>query len=141
MTQNRDNARFYRSVFRRVLSVYDEVKSIQGTMSCAGFYAKLGSGAGSMGHSSRVVRVSDSDFICDVELAARRALAGDENELFYFQSVYIDKDERFDRDVRGTLSEERMKQLVHNVQAKVGKILSDRGIYPLQNYKKARDLR
>jgi hypothetical protein len=127
-------AKYWRSVFRRVMSRYDELKSVQGTFSCEAFYKRLENGAnGSI--APKVVRVLPEDFFADVEIAARRAL--DDREHQYFAAVYLDKQEGYD----DAANEYHGTALKHSVQEKVGKMLHARKIYPLQRYFRPKDLR
>jgi hypothetical protein len=89
--------------------------------------------AGKATFNSKLIKVLPSDFICDVELAARAALNREEHR--FFKLVYLDKDPDLTTDA--PLFAEMKRQ----VQEKVGKMLQTRGIHPIHKYMTTKDLR
>jgi hypothetical protein len=132
----RNKKELWRSVFRRVMSRYDEIKSVNGTQSCAGFYKSLareGSNGGKF--NPKVVVVTASDYICDVEITARRVLTPDEHR--FFKLVYLTKD----KEVSTLLKNGIFRELKRTVQEKVGLAFIAAKIHPFERYRKPRDLR
>jgi hypothetical protein len=131
---------FYRSVFRKVISYYDELKSCNGTMSCQGFYKSLqqeGTNGGK--HNPKVVRTNPSDLICDVEITARRVLT--KVEYKFFRLVYIKKDPEMCARLENKSPDNKYNNLKHTVQEKLGLAFKARGLHPLAKYLKPKDLR
>ena len=83
-----NKVQFWRSVFCDVIEEYQHIKSITGTLSAINYEVALdGSSGGS--RCSKVVRPSLSDFVCDVETAARRALSNNKQHLKFFLQYYV----------------------------------------------------
>lgn len=140
MQPTKNKQAYWRSVFRKVMSYYDELKSSTGTMSCQGFYKSLqleGTNGGK--HNPRVVRTSPSDLICDIEITARKVLT--KVEYKFFHRLYIKKDAPFVAQVEDKSPDNKHTKLKHQVQEKLGLAFKMRGIHPLAKYLKPRDLR
>lgn len=131
----RNKKELYRSVFRRVMSRYDEIKSVNGTQSCAGFYAGLAREGSGGGFNPKIVAPSASDYICDVEITARRVL--DKEEYRFFKLAYISKDE----EVTSLLKDGIFNKLKRAVQEKVGQGFISAKIHPFERYRKPKDTR
>lgn len=131
---------FFRGVFRKIMSTYDETKTSNGTLSCQGFYRSIaGESANKGAYNPLVVRATASDFICDVELTARRVLS--KEEYRFFKLLYLDKDKEIAELVVAKSPDNKFNGLKQTVQEKLGFAFDDRGIYPLSKYYKAKDLR
>jgi hypothetical protein len=139
MSSENNQSRFYRSVFRRCMSAYDEFRSVQGTNSCSAFYCNLGQTMGGAKNNSRVIPTIPSDFICEVEIKAKRALNG--AEYAYFKAVYLDKQSGYEVAAQDYLGEEKFTLLKHTVQEKVGKMLAATRVYPVEKYMRPVDMR
>jgi len=85
------------------------------------------------------VKVLPEEFFADVELAARRALSCGEWE--FFKNIYLDKNEKYEENARRRVTEEAHIKYKHRIQEKVGKILADKHIYPVERYFLPIDLR
>jgi hypothetical protein len=141
MEQPRRNKKeFWRSVFRKVMSYYDELKSSHGTNSCEGFYKALSrEGTNGGKFNPRVVRATPSDFICDLELAARRVLTKEEHR--FFKLVYLQKDAEIIGLLEDKSPDNKFNKLKHTVQEKMGLAFKARGMYPIAKYLRPKDLR
>lgn len=140
MEPKRNKKEFWRSVFRKTMAYYDELRASHGTNSCEGFYkglAREGTNGGK--HNPRVVRTSPSDFICDLELAARRVLS--KEEYRFFKLVYLDKDPEIIELLEDKSPDNKFNKLKQSVQEKMGLAFKVRGLYPVAKYHKPRDLR
>lgn len=132
--------KFWRSVFRRVMTKYDDLRSVQGTNSCTGFYKALEAGfSGGGGRCAGIVQVTPSDFIADVELACRRALS--EHEFYMFNLLYLEKSEEADAKATEFLGESEAMSMKHRLQEKVGVELFISRIYPVEKYMCSKDVR
>jgi len=116
-----------------MMSRYDEIKSVHGTNSCSAFYKGTVQAVGKSNFNNKLIKVLPSDFICDVELAARAALS--KEEYRFFKLVYLDKDQDLTTDAPLFADTKRA------VQEKVGRMLQTRGIYPIHRYLQTKDLR
>lgn len=110
--------RDYRRAFRKVMTHYDELRSMQGK----NFANRT---------TARVVNILPEDFFADVELSAKKALSVDEYRLF--KLVYIDKE--------CEASEAMLRDTKHTIQDKVGRMWQGLGIFPMDNYMKKVDCR
>ncbi len=106
----------YRAVFTEIHDRYLEVKSVVGTYSCGKFYANFGQAPGS-NRPQGVIEATPSDFIADVELAARSVLNPKQYENFQ----------------AGILTEDMMNR--------VGAAFISRRIHPLARYLRPKDIR
>lgn len=100
---------FYREAFVSVADHYNEIKLSGGNVSCEGFYRRLDPREGSPDSvsASPVIPISESDYIADVELAAKCAVP----------SINLMEDE---------ISDEQ--------QEKIGKEFMRRRIFPVGAY-------
>lgn len=130
--------KFWRSVFRRVFTRYDEFRSVQGTNSCEPFYKMLEHGFGN-GTNPKIIRVSPSDFIADVELAVKRAL--NQSEYLAFKKLYLDKDEQYEAEMIEMYGDEVNTRVKHRIQEKVGMELYAAKMFPPERYLKPKDIR
>jgi hypothetical protein len=138
MLQPRKNKReYWRMVFRKVMARYDEFVATNGTMSCSQFYKNIEGGGGGSGFNLRVVRVTPTDYICDVELAARRALTPPEHR--FFKLVYLTKDEEITK--LADSEDKKINQQKKAVQERVGLAFITAKLYPTARYFKPKDLR
>jgi hypothetical protein len=132
-------SKHYRGIFRQVMTKFDETRSVLGTNSCARFYKGLAQEGGRVETNPRVIRMLPEDFIADVELAAKRAL--NVHEYFYFKTVYLNKDDKFDKEFKDTVSEKAYSTMKRTIQEKLGEELQRSKIYPIETYMQSVDLR
>jgi len=129
--RRRNNKKYWRYVFRKVISRYEEVKETRGTVSAPNIYDAVGNySPGSLTFNPRVVRVNSSDFIADVELAAKRALENSPAELALFRAVYINGQQPSPSEEQSPFFQE----LKHSAQEKIGRYLRMAKIFPLSRY-------
>jgi hypothetical protein len=81
-----NRSQFYRA-FQQVLSIYQEKAQSSGTIPVMDYATNIGAGEADHTGSSSLVRPSVSDFLCDVEIAGRRALT--DSEFAYFKHFYL----------------------------------------------------
>jgi hypothetical protein len=114
--------RFWKSAFQTVIEQYQEIRAANEGAGALN-YEKLSNAGGfaTCTYNPRVVKPTLSDFVCDVEIAARTTL--DKAELKTFR----------DADDPQSVPEE--------IQMKLGKIFAAREIYPISNYFQTVDLR
>jgi hypothetical protein len=120
---------YYRRVFRVVLRRYHGLKEMVGTAACPPFYSGGGLD-GSMTFNPRKVVVLPVDFLCDVELAAKRVL--DRADYEFFRRVYIEGDEEFRQLQQKNIFTYRKRR--SRIQERTGCALHARKIYPIQKY-------
>lgn len=87
------------------------------------------------------VRVSTSDFVADVELAANRALIDFPPERRVFKRIYLDADDDFKAIFARRLGEEQFKVMDEEIQRRVGAEFIKSSIYPLRQYTAVEDVR
>lgn len=119
-----------------VVEMYLEQKRSHGSVGCMDYERAL-TATGGGGANPRIVRPTISDFICDVEIAARRALT--QSEYAVFQRLYVFQDW-----ATGELEAEEKHyglKVVHAIRTKVGELLISRSIYPASRYFRAKDTR
>lgn len=126
-----DQHQRWRSIFAAVIEEYQDLKSRVGhTVSFD--YEQIGMAAGGGGgRCTKIVAPNVSDFICDVELAARRVL--NPSEFGFFQHFYIGLADP------NTIPHKSALNMA--VMEKVGRILQARHIYPARQYFRPRDVR
>jgi hypothetical protein len=90
--------------------------------------------------NSRIVKVTPSDFVADVELVAKRVLQSP-TEYLFFDEVYVKQNEQFHQDLQKRLTEEQYLDLKHSVQEKVGAAFKACKLHPVERYFRAKDLR
>lgn len=140
MEPRRNKKEFWRSVFRKTMSYYDEIHSTVGSNSCAGFYKSLtNEGTNGGKYNPRIVRTNAVDFICDVELLARKTL--DKQEHRFFKLVYLQKDKEICDLLEDKSKTNKFNKLKHTVQEKLGLAFKTHGLYPVAKYMKPKDLR
>lgn len=86
------------------------------------------------------VSVSSSDYVCDVEMAASRALRDYPSEKQMCQRIYMNVDDTF-REVMSKKNKEAFEALTDQIEERVGQAFIDSGIYPLSKYTEQRDAR
>jgi hypothetical protein len=79
-----------------------------------------------------VVRVTSSDFICDVETSSRRGLTA--SELTFFQDVFIYEDVLAIGRMKHSFGSDRYNTMKKNLQIKLGQVFKDRGVFPVHEY-------
>jgi hypothetical protein len=100
--------------------------------------AKENSSRNLKGSYAGIVRVSDSDFICDVELSSKRELSASDHKLFVCAYLTPDKVEE------GFIviaDKEAYEQAKFRIQFKLGKMFIAKGIYPVGLYMRQVDSR
>lgn len=123
--KNLAERRYWREAFKSVIDYYHEGRR-QTALSCTGFYVGLQSEAGKATSKAKPTGPSESDFNCDVALAARRYLKAD--ELKYFVDYFIEQD--------GSTTTDKERNRV--VAEKLGRGFIERGIHPVDIYFKGR---
>jgi hypothetical protein len=118
--------------FNAVIPVWQETMAASGGLDAMN-YGKREGGFASNTACSAVVRPSKSDFVCDIEIAARRSL--EVAELRWFKKFY--------KDAYGQIDEvpEHMAELDLAMREKLGARLLRVKIAPLGRYFQARDVR
>jgi len=106
---------YYRKIFQLTVDLYRETRETASSASCAVFWERVGKNNG----VERVGRVapSSSDFVADMELAAKKVLSEEDYSLF----------------LSG-------KPISENLEAKVSRELTRRGIWPFKGYLQAKDV-
>lgn len=135
----RNKKEFYRAVFRKIMSYYDEIKSSHGTQSCEVIYQAIERGTTKIKYNPRVITTSPSDFICDVEITAEKTLT--EKEFSFFRLLYINKNSDVNDLTKDKSPDNKVIKLKHTIQEKLGLAFKVRGLYPLAKYLKPKDLR
>ena len=115
-----EERRRWRKIFREVIARYNATRSKYTHVSMESFYAGLQRDAPQSSDNPNIVAPSESDFICDVEIAARRGLR--ESEYEYFLDVYVN------------MIEMPKRNMNRRVAAKLGRLFLQRGIYPVDSY-------
>lgn len=107
----------WKESFDEVIDHYQSLKSSVGGVKGLD-YSRSGGG----GNSANMIVVSPSDFICDVELAARRALS---DKLYHkFVACYVDCVEEPDTEDRE----------IDAIRTNAGRIFTEKRIYPVAGY-------
>lgn len=143
----------YRHAFGAVISKFQEQLASSGTLGAMQYGKGSDAGKATYTGAMAVIKPSDSDFICDVELAARRVL--DKGELAVFNvkykscAVVVDdtepegSDECFEEHIFSYPEEKRVavRRLDNRIREKLGKQLIEVGLYPVEEYRKPVDAR
>lgn len=143
------------SAFRDTISLYQEKVQGSGLIGCMD-YATSGNQGGKATNTGRscFISASDSDFICDIEVAARRTLA--EAEMLYFKKYYVSgqvvvltdadvRDEGKDEFLEGHINKfpEPWRPVVavidRVIREKVGRVLIQSALHKYHNYGHGRD--
>lgn len=118
----------WREAFVATLDYYNEGRR-QATISYAGFYAGLGNIKGKSTSSARPSGPSESDFNCDLVIAARTTLTPD--QLEYFNTYYLLQDG----------STATKKELNRQISEKLGKEFVERQMWPTSLYFQGRNIK
>jgi hypothetical protein len=118
--------------FEKIVPFYQETRYNSGGLSAMN-YGKNDSGAATNTACSAVVRPSKSDFICDVEISAKRVL--DADELSYFLRNYRDGY----RQLEDVPAEDAELDLA--VREKLGRRFRDVRLTPVAGYFAPKDVR
>lgn len=126
------NKQYPQRVFESVLNRYRETKE-------AGY-------DGDMGQSHGIIRVSESDFICDVELAVEKTLDKElsisPNLKTFFLEFYLGTGNAERRKKLGEIvGTTAMKAARERLEILVGQEFLNREIYPFNRYREAIDVR
>ncbi len=115
----------WQRIFDTVIRKYIEVKMTHGTHKALN-YAHTSSGGG----NPYIVRPSLSDFICDVEIKARKALSA--SEWAMFSALYVEQ-----------TSDPLLcsNELPLGIKTKLGRAFDACHIYPINLYMRGKDLR
>jgi hypothetical protein len=118
--------------FEAIIPVWQETRFASGGLDAMNYSRNEGGSASNTACSS-VVRPSKSDFVCDVEISARRSLS--EKQLAYFNSYY--------RDGYGQLTEVSAECALLDLETRevLGARLLRVGIYPKGRYFRTTDVR
>jgi hypothetical protein len=103
-----------------------------------GFYATLSS---SVLSKCGKVQICPSDLICDVEMAANRALQDFTAERGAFRHIYLELDEAFKKEFSRSIGAENFKLMEEEIIRRVGTEFEDAGIYPIKKYRAVSDTR
>ena len=138
----KSKAKFYRSVFRRVMSRYEEYRlSDRYIYSSEQFYSSLAEeGVNGGKWNTRIVKVTPSDFMADVELSALRVLTAPIHRLL-FKEVYVRGNEEYLETLQKRMTEEVFLDLKHAVQEIAGAAFKACKLHPAERYFKPRDTR
>jgi hypothetical protein len=120
----------HKQIFESSMDHYMEVKKTHGSIQTLDYRHAAEKVDGN--RSSRLVTPDPSDFLCDVELAAKRALSQRPDLYSQFRAVYIDQIisvDEIDRDDLAIITEQ------------VARVLVEKRIYPLPAYFRPKDLR
>lgn len=130
MNKRQNKARYWRSVFRRIVCRYDDVRSTYAAWPAMDYESAI-DGYGQAA-TYRGIRPTPADFIADVELAAKRALTP--LEWVFFKNIYIDKNEGYKTILLEVWGEDKYTGFKHSVQEQVGRMLVQRKIHPFEHY-------
>jgi hypothetical protein len=111
----------WREAFTAVLAYFHEGRR-QATISYGGFYSNLGAQKGKSTSSARPSGPSESDFNCDLVIAARTTLTPE--QLEYFNTYYLAADG----------STATQKELNRNISERLGKVFIERQLWPTSLY-------
>lgn len=138
-----------RRAFESVICAYQEQTAASGAISAAEYGREAGAGKATHTGSGCIVKPGGSDFLCDVEICARRSL--NSGELAYFNTFYKTCDlvvepgnteclqqhiESFPDKYRAAVA-----SLDSKVRLKLGARLLEAGISPVSAYMSAEDVR
>lgn len=133
-------AKYFRSIFRRVFARYDELKSVEGTNSCAPFYHHLAHSDEAPGSGNPMsIKILTSDFIADIELTAKKTL--NTPEYKFFRDVYLNKTVDPEQLAADCLSNPSVLAMKCLVQEQLGKAFKAKHIYPVTKYFNGKELR
>lgn len=125
--------------FQNILQHYYECKASAGSVGRgSGIYTSL---SRSVGNTSGKVKVSASDLVADVELAANRALRDFPAEKKLFDRVYLQADEAFRTVFQSKLNKDTFDSLINEIETRVGQEFISAGIFPIKEYAATKDVR
>jgi len=118
---------YFRHVFQSTYQHYLEKRECNGTISCPHFYTTE-----IIPSAIILIKPTDSDFICDFEIASKRALP---RHLWKkFKGMYLDIDELIIRNEKRRHTLDKFLELEHTLETAVGKELLILEIYPIEDY-------
>jgi hypothetical protein len=120
--------RIWREAFTSVLQYFHEGRR-QATISYSGFYSGLGNIKGKSTSSARPSGPSESDFNCDLAIAARTTLRPD--DLEYFNTYYLLQDG----------STTTQKERNRKISETLGKEFIERQLWPTSLYFQGRNIK
>lgn len=124
----------FTQAFEAIIPAYQEARNRSGSgLQAMAYHQEVGAGSATYTRSTSTVRPCFSDFVADVELAARAALSP--SELRYFRIYYVENEGQIDE----VASKDRAIDAV--VRLKVGQKFLGRKIAPLTEYMKGVDVR
>lgn len=115
-----------RRVFKRVMLIYETIRSNEGAKSCDALYRALGRGGGARPAYSRKRVTTEADYVIDVDLAAKHALGPDSEEFAYYCLRFL----RGDEDAGGGLK----ARFLNSVAERVAQEIKRRGLHDLHHY-------
>lgn len=137
------------SAFERVVSRYQESRFSSGDLGAMAYGLGAEVGKATNTGSSSMITPSDSDFVCDVEIAAYRSLSY--TELDYFNHYYKSGNVVVEQGDEGLLnahldsypaeSREQVAEFDLRMRTKMGARLIQIGLYPTEFYMETVDVR
>lgn len=119
-TIQQNKANYYKKAFDAVIDHYHTLRSASVSGLRGLDYSKSGGGT----NTANIVRVSPSDFICDVELASRKALEQFPALFQVFKQCYMDC----------TVEPNTESPTIDVIRARVGRIYCERKLFPATIY-------
>lgn len=120
MSDSQSSAARFESAFEQVFEIYSDLKSTDGLIKQQD-YGK----ANTTGDNPRLVKPSDQDFLCDVELACRRVLPT-EDDMSSLRAV-----------LTGQPLSDKTKS---RIKQRVGRELMRRSIFPVNKYFQGKEI-
>ena len=149
MEANTPTPKPYLLAFERIISEFQEAKDSSGLLSATDYSKNAEAGKATSTKNSQQIQPSVSDFICDVEIAARRSLT--ETQLAYFKRHYLSANVVVtvgeDESLRAHLStypeSQQLEVLAFDIEMRqaLGKRFVDVELFPYETYMQPVDVR
>jgi hypothetical protein len=133
----KNKKRLWRQAFSKVMERYAELRMSDGSIGAFNYSEPESFNGGSF--NSKIVGTSISDYICDVEIAARRALQGDPLLYSHFKSVYLSG--AYLEIGNRLKAVEALQMIDERVQLRVGKMFVRRRLHRVGAYFTPKDVR
>jgi hypothetical protein len=137
------------NAFEEIVCRYQECVAASGGIGCINYGKGAEAGKSTHSGSSQTVKPSDSDFICDVEIAARRCLESAELSYFnlYYKSCAVVVEPKDVDCLKEHIEsfpdkyQEAVASIDNRVRLKLGSRLLANGIHPYNEYIQSVDVR
>lgn len=121
-----------RSIFGLIVEHYKVLAEHRSEMSVMERYQRMATENSHVQYNPLIVKATESDFLCDVEITAKRELSP--RQYKHFKEIYLNENWEARRVLFSSLSKIDYQEYNINIQEVLGQAFKQVGLHPIKSY-------